>query len=391
MPLIARPRLTRGDEFAHQPPLEGQSTFTQRVTDPSSPSILGIQLLRAVAATAVVFNHVWYDFVHHLGLPNALPKILGYGGAGVDLFFVISGFVMVYSSDALFGRNGVSLRFFLRRIARIVPLYWLMTSVMFVYVVSRGFAASDASLKLAVASYFFIPFARPSGEIDALYGVGWTLNYEMFFYFVFAVALIARREVAVSVIAGLFVALVAIEAVFSDLPMPLAYWANPIILEFVLGMAIALLYRRGIRLSPVGVGLILGAAIGEFAWCISPWGIELPRTIGLGFPATLAVAALALTRRPIVLPGVAALGDASYSLYLIHPAVIAATRILTEKGAFAPAAGPWRYLFATVATCVGAAILIHRQVEKPLTVGCRRLLIRGARPEAQPSWPRTQP
>jgi exopolysaccharide production protein ExoZ len=381
--LIASQSLAQVDELSQELPLEQQSPPSQSAAGPSRPTIFGIQLLRALAATAVVVTHVQYDFIHHLSLPDALPNALAYGNAGVDLFFVISGFVMVYSSDALFGRKGAPFRFFLRRIARIVPLYWLMTTVMLAYVAARGFAASDASPKLAVASYFFLPLARPSGEVDALYGVGWTLNYEMFFYFVFAVALIARRGIAVTAIAGLFAALVAIETAFRNLPMPLAYWASPLILEFVLGMAVALLYRAGVRLSPAAAALVLGAAVGELAWCVSPWGIELPRVISCGAPAALGVAALALVGRPIALPGVTLLGDASYALYLIHPAVIAIARILAERGLFAPAAAPWRYLTATVAACIGMSILIHRHVEKPLTQGCRRLLLWAARSEAR--------
>src|SRR5690349_17528728 len=87
----------------------------------SSPTIAGIQLLRAIAATAVVVTHVQWDLMKNLSLPAALPPQLGIGNAGVDLFFVISGFVMVYSSEGMFRRAGAGREFLLRRIARIVP------------------------------------------------------------------------------------------------------------------------------------------------------------------------------------------------------------------------------------------------------------------------------
>src|SRR5215467_2504234 len=162
------------------------------VASTSNPTIPAIQFLRALAAAAVVAFHVRFDFVNNVSPPGFLPAAFNLGAAGVDLFFVISGFVMVYSSESLFGRPNAPATFLLRRIVRIVPLYWLMTSVMLAYVLARGFGPSDASPQLALASYFFIPYRRPSGAMDPLYGIGWTLNYEMFFYVVFAVAMAAR-------------------------------------------------------------------------------------------------------------------------------------------------------------------------------------------------------
>src|SRR6185437_6250311 len=100
--------------------------------------------------------------------------------------------------EGLFRRSGAAREFLLRRIARIVPLYWLVTTVMLAYVLLRGFGPSDASPALALTSYLFIPYERPSGEMGPLYGVGWTLEYEMFFYGLFAVALFAQRNLAVA-------------------------------------------------------------------------------------------------------------------------------------------------------------------------------------------------
>jgi exopolysaccharide production protein ExoZ len=167
----------------------------------ASDKLFALQLLRAVAATGVVISHVRYDFLHHFGLPDGLPGFINAGAAGVDLFFVISGFVMVYSSETLFGRDRAATIFLVRRVARIVPLYWLMSALMIAYVAARGFAASDASPTQAVLSFLFIPYPRPSGEMSPVYGVGWTLNYEMFFYAVLALCLAARRAITVARVA----------------------------------------------------------------------------------------------------------------------------------------------------------------------------------------------
>jgi exopolysaccharide production protein ExoZ len=343
----------------------------------SSPAIPALQFLRALAATAVVVLHVRADIVEKVSPPGFLPASLDLGHAGVDLFFVVSGFVMVYSSESLFGRPYASVTFLLRRIARIVPLYWLMTSIMLAYVLARGFGPSDASPQLALASYFFIPYWRPSGPVDPLYGIGWTLNYEMFFYVVFASALAARRGIAVTIVAATLASFVAIAAATDFFQFQVAYFANPIILEFVFGMGIAMAYRAGVRLSAAVAIVLVAAAIGEMAWAASDWGVDLPRWIKFGVPAAATVSALTLFKERLsFFPTVEKLGDASYALYLCHPALISVARAFSNKGYLAPADAPWLYLTCYVALCIAASLAVHRLVEKPMTEAVRRVFVK---------------
>jgi len=343
----------------------------------SSPTIPAIQVLRALAATAVVAFHVQFDIVNKISTPGSLPAGFEVGAAGVDLFFVISGFVMVYSSESLFGQPGARRTFLLRRIARIVPLYWVMTTIMLIYVLARGFGPSDASPMLALTSYLFIPYWRPSGVIDPLYGIGWTLNYEMFFYVVFALALSARREIAVAGIAAVFVALVLIVPTAGYVPRQVVYLADPLILEFVFGMGIAVIHRAGVRLSPAVSILLIVLAIVEIAWSASAWHIDLPRCIKWGAPATLIVAALVLIDGQVSVPRFfEELGDASYALYLTHPALISVARAFSNKGYLAPSAAPWLYFIGYTAICIAASLVVHRLLEKPMTVVARRELLK---------------
>jgi exopolysaccharide production protein ExoZ len=346
-----------------------------QAASPSNQTIPALQFLRALAAMAVVVVHVRADILEKVSPPGFLPASLDLGHAGVDLFFVISGFVMVYSSESLFGRPHASATFLLRRIARVVPLYWLMTSLMLAYVLARGFGPSDASPQLALASYFFIPYWRPSGPIDPLYGIGWTLNYEMFFYAVFASSLAARRGIAVTVVAAALAAFVATASATDLFPFQVAYFANPIILEFVFGMGIAMAYRAGVRLSAAVATLLVAAAIGEMAWAASDWGGDLPRWIKFGVPAAAIVSALTLFKERLsFFPAVEKLGDASYALYLCHPMLISMARVFSNKGYLVPAAAPWLYLACYVALCVAASLAVHRFVEKPMTAALRRAL-----------------
>src|SRR5260370_18583400 len=158
---------------------------------PGSSSLVSIQALRVIAALVVCWAHAI----------NAVPAEVAaefptlYGPFGVDLFFVISGFVMVYSSEGLFGKAGAPIKFFARRLARIVPPYWAATAILVWFVVPY------ASTKAVLGSLFFAPHV-PS-ESPLLF-VGWTLIFEMFFYAVFAIALLAKRRLAIVACASVF-------------------------------------------------------------------------------------------------------------------------------------------------------------------------------------------
>src|SRR5215510_5466128 len=158
---------------------------------PESSSLVSIQALRAVAALLVFWGHAINAVTAEVAAD--FPPL--YGPFGVDIFFVISGFVMVYSSERLFGRPDAPIKFFARRFVRIVPLYWAATAILVWFVVPY------ASTKAVLGSLLFTP--RIPSEAPLLY-VGWTLIFEMFFYTVFAVALLAKRRVAVVAGAGVF-------------------------------------------------------------------------------------------------------------------------------------------------------------------------------------------
>src|SRR5205085_6006264 len=208
--------------------------------------------------------HTATEKVTFLGGEPAPFNNLLLGAAGVDLFFVISGFVMVYSSEALFGRLDGPVRFFLRRLARIAPLYWVVTIAIILYI----YAAHGATLWTIyspgslLASFLFWPYPRLDGLAFPVHLLGWTLNYEMFFYAVFAFAILLPRRAAVATVCVAFAALVTIGQLYS-LPLPFGFWANSIILEFCYGMLIALLYRAGVRLPPsvtctLGISSVIG-------------------------------------------------------------------------------------------------------------------------------------
>jgi exopolysaccharide production protein ExoZ len=177
------------------------------------PPFASIQILRAVAALAITVHHAMHEadlaarksggtFDWQFRLPLE---------AGVDLFFVISGFVMVHASRHMFGTPTSIMPFLRRRLARIAPIYWL-TTLLFLMLSYSGLSPATRPFPTAdeiAATFLFIPYARPDGYIQPVYGLGWTLNYEMFFYLLFALLLPWPREKAVPALVVVLMILVA--------------------------------------------------------------------------------------------------------------------------------------------------------------------------------------
>jgi peptidoglycan/LPS O-acetylase OafA/YrhL len=173
--------------------------------------------LRAAAALGVTCTHiVGYEFVRQYQLPEILPAF-PIGNFGVDVFFVISGFVMVYASEPYFGRPRGSQEFFLRRLARIVPLYWATTTIILVYLILQyhDLTAVNFTPASVLASYLFIPVPQTDGFMAPVHGVGWTLNYEMFFYACFSAAVLFSLRIGVVALALALLCLVALKFRYS--------------------------------------------------------------------------------------------------------------------------------------------------------------------------------
>jgi peptidoglycan/LPS O-acetylase OafA/YrhL len=342
-----------------------------RGVEAAAGSLLSIQVLRAIAALAVTVDHMSREFGLKLHAAAPIPpSVAAYGGAGVDLFFVISGFIMVYASDRLFGQRGGPAHFAMRRCVRIIPLYWAASVILLAFVLRRypDLASADLSPSSIAASFLFIPWAKPDGTIQPLHAVGWTLNYEMFFYLVFSVALLAPRRAAVFAVTGFFAVLVALGQLLAPLPVPLAYWSDPVICEFAYGLWIAVLYREGVRLprwasAPLVLAGIATATILSFV-------MPGPRCVQFGIPAALVVAGLVLVDRPRrasrAWRALGLLGDASYALYLLHPFAMTLPRPLYPYLSGLPGAA-WLYALALLISAVTVAVLAHLLFEKPLT------------------------
>jgi peptidoglycan/LPS O-acetylase OafA/YrhL len=338
-----------------------------------SHSLISIQILRALAATLVLVGHALHDsnfIAARSGQAELYQHFMDFG-LGVDIFFVISGFIMLYTTAGKFGTPGAARQFLIRRLQRIAPLYWLMTAALIVgaLIAPKLLNVPIEGWRPIVESYLFIPGLRANGEVRPILALGWTLNYEMFFYVLFAAVLFLPLKRGLLLLTAFFVCFVAAGALVQMPTTALAFWSDSIIFEFLFGVAVALLFRANVRLSaPVALLLFVAGAV--LAVGLGPlWGVSdtLPRFVSAGIPAAMIVFAAACGPRlpaswfiaPLVL-----IGDASYSLYLSHPFVI---RPLRNVWMMLPPQLPvWAYVVACCAAAILGAIAVYWLIERPL-------------------------
>ncbi len=305
-------------------------------------TIHAIQYLRALSALAVVAFHAADKTGQHFAI----------GAAGVDVFFVISGFIMWVISAR---RPVTPYKFISGRIRRIVPVYWLATAIM----VAGGLAGLFPNMLLTaehvVASLLFIPERSPSsGEVWPVLVQGWTLNYEMFFYAVFAVSLLLPRPWRFSVVSGFFLLLVTAGLfVTSENTLVLTY-TRPLVLEFVAGMIMGAFWLEG-RVPPLAVGLgLIACSIGGFA-LIGAFHLPFDERSTGPLAVLLVLGALSLEAHGWVprmrLPNF--LGDASYSIYIWHTFAIS---VAAKAGALLGIHAKVSMIVATISgTLIGVA------------------------------------
>jgi exopolysaccharide production protein ExoZ len=352
----------------------------------SMPRNHHIQALRGIAASLVVIDHALGPLVEHGILsPWFDPVRFSIGGLGVYTFFVISGFIMISMSYDDFGYVGKSISFTERRIVRIVPTYWIGTFLAFALYEMLPLSRHPSFLNL-FESLTFIPYSvDPAIDMEPVLGQGWTLNYEMFFYTLFAVALTMPRKIGLP---GLFLIFIGIVAggsrikSFSDIsPATTAtgFLSDPIILLFTAGMAIGVLKKnfpeKLYTKYPFQIAFVLITA--QIAFIVIfriPPRVPFPTTIMTWLPGVIAVAACALavpsSSRSQVTILSEAIGDASYSTYIFHIFfVFVLTKIFPISTIFAL---PFVVTVLIGSTAIG--ILFFHIVERPLAGVFRTIL-----------------
>lgn len=347
-----------------------------------------LQILRGIAAVLVILAHVKFPLE---ATPNqlALPGILRGAGlaCGVDLFFVLSGFVISMAADRQGVRPG---SFLIHRAVRVLPMYWLAGLPYLVRLVWQGLAGDDISFRVIWNSLALVPVWDKFGINDPAHPFGWTLSFEGWFYLCFAGLLILRPARAVSkLIPLIFVVTIPLPFVWTA-AWKFPYFAfHPLCWEFALGCLAYQVTRFGqprrvfALLLFVTATLLLvtnATAFEELGWHgkirMDPKMSAL-RVCVWGLPAFLLVLS-SVWLEPWLPKGRVSrffvfLGGASYSIYLLQPmAFEVMTRPIRNLGSSCwPLAG-----MLLVLVCLAAGLLAHLAVEKPLLRLLRRVVDR---------------
>ncbi|WP_291841597.1 acyltransferase [Maricaulis sp.] len=336
---------------------------TPSVAGSPAERIVAVQHLRALAVLMVVIGHLHQTSGRILGF-SWLGDGAFFGFLGVDVFFVISGFIIHHLYRH---HDGLDLRFFLNRLNRIYPMYWVITGVAAVgYVI---FFRGDLLTALADGRWLTTLFLWPTGHLPLL-SVGWTLVHELWFYLAYGVFLaIPARFRIFAVASWLVVSLVGLAGLTDGLPAWLRLIASPFNLLFLAGALIAQFRDQLDRLLPVSTALAIGGAAFGVFWTLTRGldGLTDPAVrVVVALPFAVGIVGSLLAWRP-VLPALAArLGDWSYVAYLSHALALdilarLALRLPLADGGQALALGGVGLIAIPV-----LAWMLHRLLERPL-------------------------
>jgi exopolysaccharide production protein ExoZ len=331
-----------------------------------------LQVLRALAAGLVVYQHAFSNWTEKGIGQGVAPLVDHLGEFGVKLFFVISGFIIVHTASQLPQGWDSARTFWHRRIRRIVPLYWVVTTV---YLAKSLLVGQSYSLHEVAGSYLFIPYVNPLGLVQPILGLGWSLDFEMFFYALFGALFVLPRRWHGPAVMALMTALAAARAAgwfgVASSPNALYHWADSIVLYFVAGVGVSLLARwwRSTPRPMLGQDAAAAVAsllvIGFAAWSQTATEDQVLAWMPVAciLPAVLCVAAHA---RPCsrAWRWLVVAGNASYSTYLTHGLVMGPlARLLARLNL---AVGYYAFAVLSLAVCTAAGYLVWRLVEKPL-------------------------
>ena len=334
-----------------------------------------LQALRALAALLVVFDHMNGELSYDKSSTTLFSGFHYIGNFGVDIFFAISGFIMLSTTWSHFAQPGASKVFLVRRLVRIYPPYWLVLApiVLTYLVASRSLMRSHAGHSDILSSILLLPQSSTSLLI-----VSWTLVFEMYFYLVFAAILSRPRRWFFPSLGVWFVLELAMSAVFPHSTNPyLGFIASPLAIEFMLGTLVGYAYvseRMPFALTALVVGVL--AAVGVWIASLAP-GLtadlgknDITRVVQFGLPAALLVYGLVgLERRSVNLAPAWSvhLGDASYALYLWHVPVTIVFGALAFRARIYGALPDVLVQLVTLSVVVGISLVVYEVFEKPLT------------------------
>ncbi len=333
---------------------------------PRSGKYLGaLQWLRGFAAVIVVIFHAT-EQLYIQGLASA-DWVFHMGSKGVDLFFVISGFIITYAHRSDFGRSDFVGIYSLKRIGRILPLYWtIFLPLLFIRLIIPDVGHSE---DLHAGRVFTSLFLIPQAELPIL-GVAWTLSYELFFYFLFGIAVWNKR---LGLAVGLVLATLCVGMPFlfsyETLPVALRFIFSPYNLEFGFGVIAAVLFVRGkqnFSWGATALMLALGAGLYGIGHLVS-FDMLMRAALWGGGGALLTYVACVFgglidPAKHLWARVAEMIGSSTYSIYLVHyPLLVACSKFFDKFFPTYPVTCALLGIFISV----GAGMVTYYIIEAP--------------------------
>lgn len=339
--------------------------------------LVHIQILRFLAAAAVVAFHVWGIAPDHIDVPADTPTFgFWHFGHGVDLFFVISGFIIYYATQASAARGKplTPSAFLRRRVERIVPLYaftilamtTLAAALPAIFGTPGWYTPSHVLKSLAFVSF-------TDGQMPVVF-VGWSLEYEMFFYLALALLMILTQDAwRAVVVAFCGLAMIGQLPGVADMLGHYAFFTDPLILEFIFGVLAGILFVNGMNGEQHTGAMLLAAACATAVLLVTD---PANRALVYGLPSVALVAAAAWISRlrsntSALERACERLGDASFSIYLIQaPLVVFAAQGVAT---LFPQIHPLSLVASASTLVIAAGLALNIVLERPLLALCRRI------------------
>jgi len=339
--------------------------------------LTGIEAGRGIAALLVVAMHARGHLLKAFE-PSPLGDLFAFGHAGVDFFFVLSGFVILHVHAADIGKPAALGRYLQRRFTCVFPFYWVVLALALLIVMVRHLLPPAANL---IASVLLLPM-----PVDLSVSVAWSLQHEVAFYALFAV-LIVNRNLGLLLLGGWFTLIVCdLLAIGPDPTLGMLVNVHSAFdCEFFFGMLAAGLLRR-VRMPLPRTLLLLGAA-GFFGLGIAEDLHLVPALastthLGYGAASMLIVLGAVEAERQGTLRAprpLAAVGSASYAIYLTHLFTIGAVWQVLLASGLAGTLPAWLQFAVFMAASIAVGLAASWGIEAPVTAFTRRAMAAAGR------------
>ena len=304
-------------------------------------NLRSIQLMRGIACILVALMHITRTFNETYG-GHLLGNIFNFGGCGVDIFFVLSGFIITYSNQNYIGKTENTVTFLKKRAIRIFPIYWIIVIFFLsLQLLFPSFYKTQFHFSLGNLLYTF--FLLPNHQM--INGVSWSLTNELFFYFIFSFAFLIPKVKHTFLLLGCYLSVLI---VFNLIPFHSFPAFNrsgfttlvlfPMNIEFLLGILVVIFLKRfplkwcrPFIFTAIGL-FIISATLYNFNQGF--FQNNFNRVLVFGVPSFLLI--LGIVKYELVLNinlhnFLLQIGNASYSIYLIHlPIVVAFFKVIKK-------------------------------------------------------------